>query len=358
MTSSRNKKKRISAVDLFCGAGGLTFGLNKAGIDVCVGVDLDKSCKYAYERNNKARFEPRSIADLTGAEVSSWFVPGTVRLLAGCAPCQPFSQHTRGRDTSTEPDWSLLDEFGRLVREVSPELVTMENVTPIQHHEVFTRFVATLKQSGYKVAYGSIFCPDYGIPQERRRLVLMASRLGNVSLPKPTRTPKTYKSVKDTISTLPKLAAGEIDPRDRLHLARKLTPLNIKRLKASKPGGTWHDWPKELRSPCHQKESGSSFRSVYARMTWGDPSPTITTQFFNFGTGRFGHPEQDRSLTLREGAMLQTFPKNYAFVPAGKPVIMRSLGKCIGNAVPPKLGEVIGKAFVAALPTPKKKNET
>lgn len=340
------KKVKISAVDLFCGAGGLTYGLRAAGIDVVAGIDVDPECKYPYEINNKAPFMRRDVADVKVREIKALFVPGSVRLLAGCAPCQPFSSHSRGRDTTEDPKWALLDEFTRLVKGVKPELVTMENVVRVKNHAVFEKFVETLQALGYSVSVQSVLCAAYGVPQERRRLVLMASRIGGIELLAPTHAKGQRISVRDVLWPLPALSAGETDRDDPLHKARKLTPINLARMRHSVPGGTWRDWPADLRSACHIKESGQTFRSVYARMAWDKPSPTITTQSFNFGTGRFGHPEQDRTITLREASILQSFPAKYRFVEEGREVSFSTIGRLIGNAVPPKLGQVIGESFM------------
>lgn len=272
---------------------------------------------------------------------------GAIRVLAGCAPCQPFSPYRRGVDTSQEAQWALVDEMGRLVEGTRPEVVTMENVTRIAGAEVFTRFVDRLKALGYHVHHASCYCPAYGVPQHRRRLVLLASRLGNIQVPKGSIAPTDYKTVHQVIGDLSPVAHGESDPKDRLHKSRTLSDLNLKRIRSSTPGRTWEDWPEDLRAPCHRKESGSTFRNVYARMEWNGPSPTITTLAYNFGAGRFGHPEQDRPITLREAAILQSFPQDYEFVAPDQPVQFAPLGRLIGNAVPPKLAEAVGDAIVA-----------
>lgn len=334
----------IEAVDLFCGVGGLTYGLAQAGITVKAGYDIDLACEYPYEANSRACFVHKSVADLTPDEICAWFTPGSVRLLAGCAPCQPFSTLANGAASRDEKKWGLLGEFARLVREIRPELVTMENVPRVTNHAPYREFMEALEEEGYCVDTKRIRCADYGIPQERRRFVLVASRLGEIRLPAARGEVPT---VRDAIGTLPALRAGEKDPSDPLHKARSLTPLNLARIRASRPGGTWEDWPKKLRAPCHRAESGASYRSVYARMVWDKPAPTITTQCFNFGTGRFGHPEQDRAISLREAAILQSFPKDYRFVRDGESPQFASVGRMIGNAVPPKLGEVVGGTLIA-----------
>lgn len=333
----------IEAIDLFCGVGGLTCGLRSAGVRVHAGYDIDVACRYSYEANNDAEFVERSVADLTGEELASWFSPGAIRLLAGCAPCQPFSTMANSTGKKDERKWGLLGAFARLVRELEPELVTMENVPRVTNHEPYRGFIDTLESLGYFIDARRIRCADYGIPQERRRFVLVASRLGPISIPEKIGPVLT---VRDAIGHLPPLEAGESDAADPLHKARSLTPLNLRRIRASRPGGTWEDWPEELRAPCHVAATGKSFRSVYARMSWERPSPTITTQSHNFGTGRFGHPEQDRGISLREAAILQSFPDDYRFVPQGSVAHFATTSRMIGNAVPPKLGEVIGREFV------------
>lgn len=339
-------QSQISAIDLFCGAGGLSLGLRNAGIEVVAGVDVDPACRFPYEENLHARFLEKDVGELRGQDLQELWAPGKLKLLAGCAPCQPFSTHRRGADTSAEDSWDLLSHFGRLVRETLPEFVTMENVARLARMSVFTEFVETLRELHYAVDFGTLYGPEFGLPQERRRLVLMASRIGVVRLPKGDKDKSKFRTVKQTIGALPKLENGQSDPDDPLHTARKLSPTNLARMKASKPGGTWHDWPEDLLAPCHRKESGSTFRAFYGRMTWNAPSPTITTQAYNFGTGRFGHPEQDRSLTLREAAMLQGFPRSYKFVDGADRPSMHAVGRLIGNAVPPAFGEAVGRQFL------------
>ncbi|MEM7654584.1 MAG: DNA cytosine methyltransferase, partial [Bacteroidota bacterium] len=210
---------------------------------------------------------------------------------------------------------------------------------------VFEEFRETLLTSGYHVSAEIAFSPDYGVPQRRHRLVLLASRLGKISFLPPTHSPVQYKTVKDAIGSLPPLNAGEMDERDPLHKASRLSPLNLRRIRESRPGGTWRDWSPELVAACHRAETGRSYASVYGRMTWEEPSPTVTTQFYGFGNGRFGHPEQDRALSIREGAILQTFPKDYEFVEPRGNISFKKLGKLIGNAVPVDLGRVIARSI-------------
>ena len=339
-------RRKVRAIDLFCGVGGLSRGLLDAGIEVVAGIDIDPKSKYPFEKNIGGTFLETDVRDVTADVLNELWGDEVVRLLAGCAPCQPFSSHRRGADTSKEAEWSLIGEFGRLVTETSPEFVTMENVTRAASTDIFDEFVTLLKKLGYSVSYKNCFGPEYGLPQNRRRLVLLASLVGEIKVPTGATNLDDFKTVRQTIGHLPTLKAGESAPNDPLHKARNLSELNLRRIRASTPGGNWLDWPEELRSPCHRKSSGNSFKSVYARMEWDEPSPTITTQSFNFGTGRFGHPEQDRSLTLREAAMLQGFPEEYEFAESTKEIHFSTIGRLIGNAVPPTLARAIGEAVV------------
>ena len=337
----------ITAIDLFCGAGGLTHGLIKSKINVVAGFDIEESCRYVYEKNNKnAQFFNQDVSSLKSEEVLSLYPKGHIKLLAGCAPCQPFSTYSQGRDPHKDKKWPLLYAFSRLIKEIEPELVTMENVPDVTKHQVYNDFVVELKQLGYHIWAEQVYCPDYGIPQMRKRHVLLASKLGKIELIEPTHKPDEYNTVKDAISSLPSIVAGESYIDDPLHVSANLSPLNLKRIKCSKEGGSWRDWPEQLRAACHRKESGKSYSGVYARMQWNQPSPTMTTQCFGFGNGRFGHPVQDRAISLREAAILQTFPKSYEFVAPDKKIYMSTIGKMIGNAVPVDLGFVIGKSLL------------
>ena len=210
---------------------------------------------------------------------------------------------------------------------------------------IFKDFVELLKRNNYHVTWKNVFCPDYGIPQMRWRLVLLASKFGGITLIPPTHKPDQYVTVRQTIGCLPRIDAGETAKQDPLHRASKMSSLNLKRIKQSTPGGTWKDWPQYLLATCHKKNSGKSYYNVYARMEWDKISPTITTEFTGFGNGRFGHPEQDRALSLREGALLQTFPKDYEFFEPETDYHITHIAKHIGNAVPVELARVIAKSI-------------
>lgn len=339
------RKRNIYAVDLFCGAGGLTHGLERAGIDVRLGVDIDPACEHPFSANNAAKFLLKSVDNLGAADLQRVFRKNGIRLLAGCAPCQTFSTYNQ-KATPDDKRWWLLLQFARLVKEISPELVTMENVPRLQDQGVFKEFLGTLHEANYHVDIEIVNCKDYGIPQHRQRLVLLASKLDTIRLLSSAEFGAERTTVRESIADLPPLRAGETDETDPLHQASTLSDLNRERIEASKPGGTWRDWQTALVADCHKKKTGKTYPSVYGRMCWDEPAPTITTQFFGFGNGRFGHPKQDRAISLREGAILQSFPKDYEFVPPGRSVYKKSIGRLIGNAVPPKLGEVIGLSII------------
>ena len=341
--------RRIIAIDLFCGVGGLTRGLARAGIDVAMGVDLDPACQYAFETNNEAAFVNADVMQLGAEDLAPTFEGKDVSLLAGCAPCQPFSTYARsakrgrlgGPRRHGVNDWELLRRFGELIGDLKPDLVTMENVPPLRDEAVFREFVDRL--SGYHVDHEIVDGRMVGLPQTRKRLVLVASTLGPIALSAPHGVPGTVQA---TIGKLPSLEAGGVDPGDALHAASRLSALNVERIKASKPGGTWRDWPDRLRARCHTRASGATYPSVYGRMKWDAPSPTITTQCFGYGNGRFGHPEADRAISLREAAMLQGFPRDYRFLRPQERANFATMGRLIGNAVPVPLGEYIGRTLV------------
>lgn len=339
----------ISAVDLFCGVGGLTHGLSRAEINVRLGVDIDPAARHPFEQNNKAKFLLADVSTLNADVINSCFVPNTFTLLAGCAPCQPFSTYSQKAkrtgqarsDRGRIDDWRLVERFGELIKETKPDLVTMENVPPLLRAPVYKKLLDCL--DGYWVDARIIECKSIGLPQTRKRLVLVSSRLGPIQIPE---FEMKRASVRTAIGGLRPLKAGETDPEDRIHRASALSEINLRRIRASVPGGSWRDWPDEMKASCHLRDTGATYPSVYGRMKWDDPSPTITTQCFGYGNGRFGHPDQDRAISLREAAMLQGFPKDYSFLADNEAVSFATLGRLIGNAVPVTLGEVIGQIFV------------
>ncbi|MDT2731566.1 DNA cytosine methyltransferase [Streptococcus parauberis] len=341
---------KINAIDLFCGVGGLTCGMQQAGINVIAGYDIDEKSKFAYEYNNKAKFILKDVKEIDSSEIINLYPKNTdIKVLMGCAPCQPFStySHKYKNNKNTIQKMDLLKYFGQQVEYVQPEIVSMENVPQMVKEEVFKDFLDILRRNDYFIDYKVIFAPEYGVPQKRKRLLLLASKLGEIKLIAPEYNSENYPTLKDVIGNLSPIKAGETDIKDSLHRARNLTPINLKRIRQSKPGGTWKDWDEELLLEAYKKKSGQSFGSVYGRLEWDKPANTITTQFAGIGNGRFGHPEQDRALSLREGALLQTFPIDYLFTDSnqGNQYAISQVALQIGNAVPPKLGEVIGESI-------------
>lgn len=341
-------QKTIGVIDLFCGIGGLSYGMYKEGLDIIAGFDIDNTCKYAYEKNNKSKFYSQDIKTVTKKQINDLFRDYDIKVLAGCAPCQPFSSYAFKVKEKDKDKYDLLYEFGRIVEEVLPDIVTMENVSQIlsfKQKPVLNDFISLLKKNQYKVDFNVVYCPDYGIPQTRKRIVLLASRLGEICLIPPTHTKKKYRTVRQTIGKLPPIEAGEICQTDPLHRARSLTELNLQRIKSTPQKGSWKDWDESLILDCHKKESGKSFGSVYGRMYWDEPAPTMTTLCTGLGNGRFGHPEQDRAISLREAAMFQTFPKSYKFFSPKEEISITKASRYIGNAVPPQLGKITAKSI-------------
>lgn len=341
--------KDVAIVDLFCGIGGLSHGFVKEGFNVVAGIDIDDTCKFAFESNNNSKFISKSITEVTAIEVDKLFENSKTKILVGCAPCQPFSSYTF-KDTGKKDNekWKLLYEFQRLIMSIKPDIVSMENVSQLinfKKEPVFKDFIATLEKEGYFVHFEIVNSPEYGIPQNRKRLVLLASKLGPIDLIPKTHTKNTFVTVMDAIGELPSIRDGEFHPKDRLHFARKLSPKNKLRIQNTPYGGSWKDWPEDIKLECHKKESGKSYPSVYGRMKWEEPSPTMTTHCIGYGNGRFGHPEQNRAISLREASILQSFPKDYKFFDNDEEFSTVMVARQIGNAVPVRLGEIIAQSI-------------
>jgi DNA (cytosine-5)-methyltransferase 1 len=348
---SSRVKRSIKVVDIFCGIGGLSHGLVLEGLDVVAGVDNDRSCKYGFEKNNNAKFISRDISRFTARELRSLFRGASIRILVGCAPCQPYSSLNRRKLDRREAKkhWYPLYRFMTLVKRVKPEIVSMENVPDLSNTEkypVFGELVKMLRGLGYKVFFRTVDASRYGVPQKRQRLVLLASKLGDISLVPETHGKNDLVTVKDAIRRLPRIADGEVHKEDRLHRAAALSPLNKKRIASTpKNGGSATSWPRELRPPCYRKKTGRSYMvTVYGRMRWNAPAPTMTTHCATLGTGRFGHPSQNRAISLREAAIFQTFPDTYQFA-RDNAVSMTRTAVHIGNAVPVLLGRAIGRSM-------------
>ena len=256
----------------------MTRGLLDAGLRVSAGYDIDPTCQFPYEHNNPgAKFHRKSVAALSIGELAQCYPKGHVRILVGCAPCQTFSKYTQGLKNESDPKWTLLRDFGRLVRGLKPHIVSIENVPELQRYEIFHDFMSILADEGFYYNTDPkkwvVQCLDYGVPQHRRRLVILASRLGPIKLIPPTHAAGKHRTVTEVLGRLPHLQAGEVCAADPMHRSSILTTRNLRRIRASTPGGTWRDWPRRLRADCHKDQSGAHYSSVYGRMEWNKPVP-------------------------------------------------------------------------------------
>jgi len=345
------KIKDFAVVDLFCGIGGLTHGFIMECFTVSAGVDFDNTCGYAYRKNNNTKFFYKDITKLTAEELDGLFPENRRKILVGCAPCQPFSIFNHKNNNNAEKQaedtkWKLLYSFSDLIEAIQPEIVSMENVPQLRTFnggKVFDDFVNRLKMNNYKVSFDIYNAQDYGVPQRRKRLILLASKHSKFELIPPTHKDNNV-TVRQSIGHLPKIEDGEHCGNDYLHFARKFEDLSKKRIKATPEGGGWQDWDKSLLLKCHKKKGGQMYKSVYGRMSWNDVAPTITTYCIGLNNGRFGHPEQDRAISLREAAILQSFPEDYDFIDPETTFNMQNLARHIGNAVPVGLGQAIAKS--------------
>lgn len=365
MQKITKKYQKFSVVDLFCGVGGLTQGFVQENFNVTAGVDTDISCLYAYEKNNQAKFIAKSVTDLQVTDLLPYYKDTKLKILVGCAPCQDFSIYNKNNKPKNREEqseklgleksdkWKLLYEYSRIINELQPEIISMENVPQLQTYEkgqVLQDFIENLSNT-YNLTYKIVDAQDYGVPQRRKRFILLGCKKdkGRIDIISPEEFKnsgiKVFKNVREAIGDLPEIEDGESLAKDKLHIARKLNELNKKRIMASKQGGTWHDWTEDLILDCHKKESGKSFKSVYGRMRWDEVAPTMTTYCIGLGNGRFGHPEQHRAISLREAALFQTFPENYSFINPTTSFSMATIARQIGNAVPVYLGRVIAQSI-------------
>jgi DNA (cytosine-5)-methyltransferase 1 len=335
------------AIDFFCGGGGLTKGLTNVGISVLGGYDNCQDYKETYETNNKCKFICRDIRAVDKTAVYEDF-PEIVGneddlLLSGCAPCQPFSSQRRSKKEHV--DINLLTEFGRIVASILPAHIIVENVPGLRGkgEKVLQSFLDTLSQIGYFYAYRVVNAKDYGVPQNRNRLVIIASRFFQPIMPEGAYGPGKfpYATVRDAIMNFPHIAAGAISESVPNHVASSLSELNMERIEATPvSGGDRRSWPSHLILECH-KTGYSGHTDVYGRMDWEKVSPTLTAKCYSLSNGRYGHPEQNRAISLREAAAIQTFPDDYVFY--GNTM---SIGKQIGNAVPVRLAEELAKYII------------
>lgn len=338
----------IDVYDFFSGCGGTSAGLRRAGLKPRVAVDFDPDAIATYGENFPEAFALlANIVGLPTSAIEAHFDRDRSRpvLFSACAPCQPFSKQNRQRQNN-DPRKSLLGNLRRFVERFRPELLLVENVPgigrePAEGLSPLKELVDMLDDLGYFYHSAVVQAYDFGVPQSRRRLIVVASQLGPISVPGKTHGPglRPFRTVGDEIRDLPAIAAGEECEHVDRHRAAGLSELNLARVRASVPGGTWQDWPEEIRLKCHDKVSG--YTDVYGRLSWDKPAPALTTRCISLSNGRFGHPEQDRAISVREAAHLQTFDGAFKF--HGN---LSSMAKQIGNAVPVRLAEAMGEMFI------------
>ena len=328
-------------VDLFCGAGGLSLGFRQRGFGIACGVDVDPSAGESFTGHVRgSAFECRDIRTL-GVDDIGW-PPSARRVLLASPPCQPFSPlraASRGHDSRS----GLTEFLTGFVRNTRPDCVVVENAPRFQRSGVCAVLMKNLAELGFHIWAGVVDAADHGVPQHRRRFVVLAS-LHDMPVLRSATSAATRRiaTVRDAIGHLPPVAAGEVHADDPLHRSSGLTTFNLERMRHTVPGGSWLDWPVELRPP-----PGKAFKTSYGRMSWDAPAPTLTTRLNSWASGRFGHPQQHRAITLREGALLQTFPDHCSFKGARS---ITGHAVQIGNAVPPALARSLAETVAATLP--------
>ena len=319
-------------------------------MQILMGIDMDVDAAATYQSNfPEAHFICQDIRELQVTDLEPYLPSQRERplLFSACAPCQPFSKQNRCKSESDKRA-SLLDEFHRFVSHFRPEYIFLENVPGFQRVHPFAepigRFLKLLKELKYECAHDVVDCLDYGVPQTRCRFVMTASLRGPIQLPSSTHGRRgghlPHSTVRDWIGDLPPIPAGGRSDKIPNHQAAKLSPLNLKRIASTPEGGDRRCWPDDLILPCHQGHKGHT--DVYGRLRWNGPARTLTTRCVSLSNGRFGHPTQNRALSLREAACLQTFPREFLFRGG-----FASMAKQIGNAVPVLLARRFGEAINA-----------
>ncbi|MFH6972252.1 DNA cytosine methyltransferase [Flavobacterium petrolei] len=349
----RNDPIALKAVDFFCSGGGMSHGMQKAGIKILAGIDYDSTCKETYEANIKgAEFIHADVFEYKETELEEKLNlqrNDDNLVMIGCSPCQ-FWSNINTKKQKSEKSKDLLKEFQRFVEYFMPGYVVVENVPGVfkkKEESGLQDFINWLKEDKkYNVHCKIHEVSNYGVPQHRKRFTLIANRITDKEL-SPVRVIGEKVKVKDVIGELngfPTINPGHNDLSDFMHTTAGLSEINLKRLSVTpKDGGTRMSYvfDKELAPKCHYGNT-TGFKDIYGRMWWDKPAPTITTKFFSFSNGRFAHPEEDRAISLREGAVLQSFPKDYIF----KTSSIVNTARMIGNAVPPKYAEAIGKSII------------
>lgn len=325
--------KNFNSIDLFSGCGGLTLGLKKAGFRTVAAIEIDPYATKTFKLNHKdTTVIQKDIRKVKVSEIKKLLKGQPLHLLAGCPPCQGFSSIRRLNKSNVKDDRnSLVVEYFRLVKGLKPLTIMMENVPGLKDYYLFKDIVRKLEKLGYNPKVEIVNVKDYGVPQSRKRLVMIGSLLGDIELAKAINKKVT---VRQTISKLERVEKTK-DPVHKIFAQHEDEILKMIKL-IPKDGGSRKDLPKKYILACHQKE-GVGFNDVYGRLRWDDYSTTITGGCLNPSKGRFLHPKYDRVITAREASMLQTFPKGYKF-PINIP--KTSIALLIGNALPPKFSYI------------------
>lgn len=349
-----SKKATYKAVDFFCGGGGMSYGMQMAGVKVLAGIDCELTCKETYEANIKgAKFILADVFNLSAKDLQEKLnlqLNDDELILIGCSPCQFWSIINTDKNKS-EKSKNLLVEFRRFVEYFKPGYVVVENVPGVlrkKEESGLASFISWLeeKKNGYKVHFDVHNVNDYGVAQNRKRFTLIANRVSDKEIT-PLKKPGEKLTVKEVIGTengFPKINAGHKDDTYFLHTVPSISQINKERLQlVKKDGGDRFAFANDekLQLKCFVNRD-DSFKDTFGRLWWNRPSPTITTKFTSISNGRFVHPEEDRALSLREGASLQSFPKSYKFFGSS----ISSIARIIGNAVPPEYARRIGLAII------------
>lgn len=342
----------MRVVDFFCGGGGMSSGLTEAGLNVIGGLDNDPRVAATYRENHpNADFLLEDVSKIVPAELSHRFGLQPLDdelLLVGCSPCQYWTLLNTDRSKSKSTAF-LLDYFKKVVEFLRPGYVLIENVPGLSKKpdSPINKFKRRLKSLGYHLSDDVLDCSDFGVPQKRLRYVLIASRIHQVSLPDPiTKNAVTVRQAIGDEELFRPIGAGFFDDTPYFHSTANLSKLNLERIKATPTDGgnrlAWKDRP-ELQLDAY-KGKDRYFTDVYARVYWDRPAPTITTKFISFSNGRFGHPEQNRALSIREGAALQSFSSEFSIISKS----ITDAARIIGNAVPPKFAEALGRQILGS----------
>lgn len=336
----------FNVIDFFCGCGGTSAGLRSAGMNIVAGIDYDEKAIKTYHKNfPEATYIQKDIKLVSEKEIAEILKCNHLKgplVFSACAPCQPFSKQNRFRN-SADARLCLLNELHRFIKKFLPDYILLENVPGMQKVSdgPFQKFVDLLESLHYKFCFDVLNAVNYGVPQNRKRLVLLASRRHEIHFPLPEygKGLRPFRVVRDVIEKYPVLKHGTISSEVKDHEAAKLSDLLLRRISALKPGEDRRSWPDELKLKCHLESKGHS--DVYGRLDWDKPSVTLTTKCISLSNGRFGHPTQNRAISAREAAAIQTFPEDFTFIGS-----VWEKGRQIGNAVPVLFAKKLGLQII------------